>query len=95
MRGPLLHRRRPGSTPRPSTSAHPCSRKFGIYLCGGSRLAGEPLDEIDWLVITAYPIAYGTGMPMFGSGFDVTEFARDEVRTFGDGALVRTYGRKR
>ncbi|MFI9761967.1 dihydrofolate reductase family protein [Streptomyces sp. NPDC051963] len=69
--------------------------EFGIYLCGGSQLAGELLDEIDELVIKSYPIVYGTGMPMFGSGLGVTEFALDDVRTFKNGALVRTYSRER
>lgn len=66
----------------------------GIYLCGGSRLAGELLDEIDELVVKTYPIVLGTGMPMFGSGFEVSEFALDEVRPFRNGVLVRTYSRK-
>ncbi|WP_031479504.1 dihydrofolate reductase family protein [Streptomyces bicolor] len=68
---------------------------LGIYLCGGSQLAGALLDEIDELVIKSYPIVYGTGMPMFGSDFAVTEFTLDEVRAFGNGAVVRTYSRKR
>lgn len=69
--------------------------EFGIYLCGGSQLAGALLDEVDELVIKTYPIVYGTGMPMFGSDFDVTEFTLGEVRSFGNGAVVRTYSRKR
>ncbi|WP_221347981.1 dihydrofolate reductase family protein [Streptomyces beigongshangae] len=68
---------------------------FGIYLCGGSQIAGELIDEIDELVIKTYPIVLGSGMPMFGSGFAVTEFSLGEVRTFGNGVVVRTYGRKR
>ncbi|MGW4561656.1 dihydrofolate reductase family protein [Streptomyces sp. NPDC004561] len=68
---------------------------LGVYLCGGSRLAGELLDEIDELVLKTYPIVYGTGMPMFGAGLDIKEFALDGVRAFANGALVRTYTRKR
>ncbi|ANP49369.1 dihydrofolate reductase [Streptomyces griseochromogenes] len=68
---------------------------LGIYLCGGSKIAGALLDEIDELVIKTYPIVYGTGMPMFGTGLDIKEFALDSVRTFGNGVLVRTYHRKR
>jgi hypothetical protein len=37
----------------------------------------------------------GTGMPMFGSGFAITEFTLGEVRAFDNGAVVRTYTRKR
>ncbi|MFJ9864711.1 dihydrofolate reductase family protein [Streptomyces sp. NPDC101165] len=66
-----------------------------IYLCGGSQLAGALLDEIDELVIKTYPIVYGTGMPMFGTGLDIKEFTLDSVRTFDNGVLVRTYRRKR
>lgn len=68
---------------------------LGIYLCGGSRLAGELVDEIDELVVKTYPIVLGSGMPMFGSGFAVGEFTLGEVRTFKNGAVVRTYSRKR
>ncbi|WP_351232522.1 dihydrofolate reductase family protein [Streptomyces sp. NPDC002133] len=68
---------------------------LGIWLCGGSRMAGALLEEIDELVIKTYPEVYGSGMPMFGSGFDVTAFALDDVRAFGNGVLVRKYSRKR
>ncbi|MFI2430890.1 dihydrofolate reductase family protein [Streptomyces sp. NPDC018693] len=69
---------------------------LGIYLCGGAQLAGQLFDEIDELVIKTYPLAYGTGMPMFGgTGADIARFALDEVRAFGNGILVRTYSRKR
>ncbi|WP_151478184.1 dihydrofolate reductase family protein [Streptomyces albicerus] len=68
---------------------------FGIYLCGGSQLAGELIDEVDELVIKTYPIVLGSGMPMFGSGFAISEFTLGEVRTFKNGAVVRTYSRKR
>ncbi|GCB46014.1 dihydrofolate reductase family protein [Streptomyces sp. NL15-2K] len=69
--------------------------EFGIYLCGGSVLAGELVDEIDELVVKTYPVVYGTGMPMFGSGFAVAEFTLESVRGFGNGAVIRTYDRKR
>ncbi|WP_371662515.1 dihydrofolate reductase family protein [Streptomyces sp. NBC_00280] len=68
--------------------------ELDIYLCGGSRIAGELIDEIDELVIKTYPIVLGAGMPMFGAGFDVSEFVLDEVRPFRNGVLVRTYSRK-
>jgi dihydrofolate reductase len=66
-----------------------------IYLCGGSRLAGELCDEIDELVIKTYPLVYGTGMPMFGAGLDVARLTFGGVRSFGNGAVVRTYSRER
>ncbi|MFJ8971692.1 dihydrofolate reductase family protein [Streptomyces anulatus] len=69
--------------------------ELDIWLCGGSQLAGELLDEIDELVVKTYPVVYGVGMPMFGSGSGVPEFTLEGVRTFENGALVRTYRRKR
>ncbi|MFK4545426.1 dihydrofolate reductase [Streptomyces tendae] len=68
---------------------------FDIYLCGGAALAGELVDEVDELVVKSYPVVLGTGMPMFSSGFAVSEFVTDSVRTFGNGVVVRTYHRKR
>ncbi|MCX4533958.1 dihydrofolate reductase family protein [Streptomyces sp. NBC_00841] len=68
---------------------------LGIWLCGGSQVAGELLDEIDELVIKTYPLVYGSGMPMFGSDFADTEFMLDSVAAFNNGVLVRTYSRKR
>ncbi|MEU6378617.1 dihydrofolate reductase family protein [Streptomyces sp. NPDC046909] len=67
---------------------------LGIYLCGGSQLAGELFGEIDELVIKTYPVTIGRGMPMFGSGFSITEFGLDEFRLFKNGVFVRTYSRK-
>ncbi|WP_432161607.1 dihydrofolate reductase family protein [Streptomyces tendae] len=67
---------------------------FDIYLCGGAAVAGELVDEVDELVIKSYPVVLGTGMPMFASGFAVSEFVTDSVRTFGNGVVVRTYHRK-
>ncbi|WP_433400545.1 dihydrofolate reductase family protein [Streptomyces sp. CA-146814] len=66
-----------------------------IWLCGGSQLAGQLADEVDELVIKTYPLVYGSGMPMFGSGFAAQEFTLEQVRAFANGVLVRTYSRKR
>ncbi|MDV5148294.1 dihydrofolate reductase [Streptomyces sp. SBC-4] len=68
---------------------------LGIWLCGGSTIAGELIEEIDELVIKTYPQVYGSGMPMFGAGFEPRDFVLGEVRTFDNGVLVRTYTRKR
>ncbi|MEW2811984.1 dihydrofolate reductase family protein [Streptomyces massasporeus] len=69
--------------------------EFGVYLCGGAKVAAQLLDEVDELVIKTYPIVYGSGMPMFGSGVAISDFTLESVRTFGNGVLVRTYSRKR
>ncbi|MER7953018.1 dihydrofolate reductase family protein [Streptomyces sp. NPDC096079] len=68
---------------------------LGIYLCGGSTIAGELIEEIDELVIKTYPQVYGSGMPMFGAGFEPRDFELGAVRAFDNGVLVRTYTRKR
>ncbi len=69
--------------------------ELGIWLCGGSQLAGELIDEVDELVIKTYPQVYASGMPMFGSHFAVTDFTLESVRSFDNGVLVRKYVRKR
>ncbi|MFI9820982.1 dihydrofolate reductase family protein [Streptomyces sp. NPDC052013] len=68
---------------------------YDIYLCGGARIAGELAGEIDEMVIKSYPIVLGTGMPMFAAEFPMMQFALESVRSFGNGAVVRTYTRKR
>ncbi|MFE9139042.1 dihydrofolate reductase family protein [Streptomyces sp. NPDC007355] len=68
---------------------------LGIYLCGGSTIAGELIEEIDELIIKTYPEVYGSGMPMFGAGFEPRAFELGSVRAFDNGVLVRTYTRKR
>ncbi|MFJ3901046.1 dihydrofolate reductase family protein [Streptomyces sp. NPDC090025] len=70
--------------------------ELGIWLCGGSEVAGALADEVDELIIKSYPQVYGAGKPMFGgAAFDTRDFALDEVRTFDNGVVVRTYTRKR
>jgi len=34
-------------------------------------------------------------MPMFASGFHITDFTLESVRAFGNGTLVRRYARRR
>ena len=66
-----------------------------IWLCGGSTVAGALVEEIDELIIKTYPEVYGSGMPMFGAGFEPRAFELVAVRAFDNGVLVRTYTRKR
>lgn len=68
---------------------------LGIYLCGGANLAAQLIGEVDELVIKSYPLILGSGMPMFGTEFALTEFGLESHRAFGNGVVVRTYGRKR
>ncbi|MGW7429804.1 dihydrofolate reductase family protein [Streptomyces sp. NPDC054861] len=68
---------------------------LGIWLCGGSTVAGALIEEIDELIIKTYPQVYGSGMPMFGADFTPREFTLGAVRAYDNGVLVRTYTRKR
>ncbi|MFE1578167.1 dihydrofolate reductase family protein [Streptomyces fradiae] len=69
---------------------------LGIWLCGGSDIAGTLIDEVDELVIKSYPQVYGAGIPMFGgAAFAVSDFDLRDVRSFGNGVVVRRYGRVR
>ncbi|MET4924529.1 dihydrofolate reductase family protein [Streptomyces sp. PSRA5] len=67
---------------------------LGIYLCGGANLAAQLVDEVDELVVKTYPLILGSGMPMFGSAYSQREFTLESSRVFGNGVVVRTYGRK-
>ncbi|WP_067830789.1 dihydrofolate reductase family protein [Actinomadura kijaniata] len=61
-----------------------------IWLCGGGRLAGTLLDEIDELVVKRYPIVLGAGVPMVDGPFGPRSFTPREARSFGNGATLTT-----
>jgi len=64
-----------------------------IWLCGGGELAGSLLPEIDELIVKRYPIAIGSGVPLFVAPFRPYPFALTATRTFDSGAAVQTYTR--
>ncbi|MCX2183466.1 dihydrofolate reductase family protein [Streptomyces sp. SKN60] len=66
-----------------------------IWLCGGGQVARQLVDEVDELVIKSYPQIYGSGMPLFGAEFAVHDYVLENVRSFGNGVVVRWYARKR
>ncbi|MFC7304896.1 dihydrofolate reductase family protein [Streptomyces monticola] len=66
-----------------------------IWLCGGARLAGELVEEMDELVIKTYPCFLGSGMPLAEAGFAIRDFTLDSVKSFGGGVVLTTYSRKR
>lgn len=68
---------------------------LGIYLAGGSVLAGVLLDEIDRLIVKKYPVIAGSGIPMVSHGFQPTAFRLDRARTFDNGCVVLEYSRGR
>lgn len=70
--------------------------ELGVWLCGGARIAGQLIDEVDELVLKTYPVVLGSGMPMFeGVESAVSGFELTSSRVFGNGVVVRTYARQR
>ncbi len=59
-----------------------------IYLCGGGRLAGALLGEIDEIILKSYPVVAGDGIPMVSGGFDPTGFTPTHRETFDNGTQV-------
>ena len=64
-----------------------------IWLCGGGRLAGELLHEIDELLIKSYPVVAGAGIPAFDGAFDPTVFEVAERTAFGNGVTLTRFVR--
>ncbi|WP_106402244.1 dihydrofolate reductase family protein [Actinocorallia populi] len=64
-----------------------------IWLCGGGRLAGSLLPEVDELIIKSYPVVAGTGIPLFSTGFSPAYFTPTRRRPFDNGVLVTWYSR--
>ncbi|WP_062204017.1 dihydrofolate reductase family protein [Streptomyces sp. NBRC 109706] len=65
-----------------------------IWLCGGGRLAGELLPEIDELIIKSYPVVAGDGIPAFDGKFGPTLFTVTERRSFDNGVVVSWMARR-
>lgn len=64
-----------------------------IWLCGGGKLAGALIDEIDQLIIKSYPVSAGTGVPVFAGAFRPTLFTPVRRQEFGNGAQVTWFDR--
>ncbi|MFJ7293128.1 dihydrofolate reductase family protein [Streptomyces collinus] len=59
-----------------------------IWLCGGGKLAGALLPEIDELVVKHYPVVAGAGIPAFDGAFDPTVFDVAERTAFSNGVTL-------
>ncbi|MFF1904653.1 dihydrofolate reductase family protein [Kitasatospora sp. NPDC058218] len=66
---------------------------LGIYLCGGGDVAGRLLPEIDELIVKLYPVAIGSGVPLFRADFSPNSFTLADTRVLGNGAVVLTYAK--
>ncbi|GAA3872742.1 dihydrofolate reductase family protein [Streptomyces sedi] len=65
-----------------------------IWLCGGGKLAGVLMSEIDELVIKSYPVLAGAGVPLVDGEFDPTVFTVTDRRTFDGGVVVSWLDRR-
>ncbi|MFI7110395.1 dihydrofolate reductase family protein [Nonomuraea sp. NPDC050227] len=59
-----------------------------IYLCGGGKLAGSLLPEIDEIILKRYPVVAGAGISMFAGRFSPTLFTPTRRESFDNGAQV-------
>ena len=65
---------------------------IGIWLCGGGQLAGALLPEIDRLVLKRNPVAFGSGIPLFGDApYAPRAFELRDTRSFGSGVVIEEY----
>ncbi|NMM92106.1 riboflavin biosynthesis protein RibD [Rhodococcus sp. SRB_17] len=63
-----------------------------IWLCGGGELAGTLLPEIDRLVLKRNPIAFGSGIPLFGNApYEPLAFTLTGTRPFESGVVIEEY----
>ncbi|MFG3157358.1 dihydrofolate reductase family protein [Streptomyces sp. NPDC048219] len=65
-----------------------------IWLCGGGRLAGTLLPEIDELLVKTYPVIVGTGVPVVDGTFDPTVFTVAERTAFPNGVTLTRLTRR-
>jgi len=65
-----------------------------IWLCGGGKLAGALLPEIDELVLKTYPVLAGAGVPLVDGGFDPTVFGVEDRTAFPNGVTATRLIRK-
>jgi len=68
--------------------------ELDIWLCGGGKLAGQLLPEIDELVIKSYPVVAGAGIPAFDGEFDPTVFEAAERTAFANGVTLTRFTRR-
>lgn len=65
-----------------------------IWLCGGSRLAGQLLPGIDRLVLKVSPVVLGEGLPLVSGVSGPTDFRATGTRSFANGVVILDYRRE-
>ncbi|QNP75981.1 dihydrofolate reductase family protein [Streptomyces roseirectus] len=68
--------------------------ELDIWLCGGGKLAGQLLPELDELIVKSYPVVAGAGIPAFDGEFDPTVFEAAERTAFTNGVTLTRYTRR-
>lgn len=66
-----------------------------IWLCGGGRLAGQLLPEVDELVVKLYPIVAGSGIPLVTRDFDPHQLTLVDSRPLDNGSVILSYAATR
>lgn len=65
-----------------------------IWLCGGGELAGALRPDIDRLILKRYPVALGSGIPLFGAArSEPHRFTLAGTRPFESGVVIEEYAR--
>lgn len=64
-----------------------------IWLCGGSDLAGQLVDEIDELQVKINPVVVGSGKPLFGMDFAASSWQLTNQELIPADVLLLTYRR--
>ncbi|MFI9544216.1 dihydrofolate reductase family protein [Streptomyces sp. NPDC052016] len=65
-----------------------------VWLCGGGRLAGALLPEIDELLFKSCPVVAGAGVPAVNGAFDPTVFDVSERTAFPNGITLTRLTRR-
>ncbi|MGH3916905.1 MAG: dihydrofolate reductase family protein [Pseudonocardiaceae bacterium] len=65
----------------------------GIWLAGGAKLTGTLLPEIDELIVKIYPVALGSGIPLFDADFTPTRLELAASTRLDSGMTIMRYTR--
>jgi dihydrofolate reductase len=65
-----------------------------IWLCGGSKLAGAVLSEIDELILKINPVLIGSGIPLVSGGLTDTALTLMDTQRYANGFMLMRYSTK-